>query len=297
MIAIFPGASGVECEWQSIMGKNSNFVLLSCITLPWACRIKTFGQIVEILSTKKAVEISLHEADNQESLYIEKIQKLISSECELINYGHIMSMSLSAMNAVAHPAIMYSKWMDWNGKPLDEKPLFYHGIDKETADNMIRLSDEVILITKYIEKEIGLKLNVPHIFDWYIQVYSKDCGDTSSLYRAILTNPGYNGLVHPMTETDDGKYIPDWNYRYLKEDIPFGLIVIRGLSLILNEEYQKELKNKLGLMDKIIIWAQKRLNKEYFIYNDRNEIIKMGKHINETRAPQKYGIKNIKDLA
>mmetsp|Transcript_74076 Transcript_74076/g.66660 ORF Transcript_74076/g.66660 Transcript_74076/m.66660 type:complete len:419 (+) Transcript_74076:49-1305(+) len=297
LIAIFPGASGVECEWQSIMGRNSNFVLLSCITLPWACRIKTFGQIVEILSTKKAVEVSLHEANGQESLYIEKIQHIISSECELINYGHIMSMSLSAMNAVAHPAIMYSKWKDWNGKPLDEKPLFYHGVDKQTGDNMIELSDEVILITKYIEKEATLKLNVPHIFEWFLQVYSKECGDTSSLYKAMLTNPGYDGLTHPMTQTEDGKYIPNYNYRYLREDIPFGLIVIRGLSLILSDEYQKELKGKLTLMDSVIQWGQKCLNKEYFIYNDQNEIIKMGKDINETRAPQRYGIKDIKDLA
>ena len=105
MIAIFPGACGVECEWQSIMGRNSNFVLLSCITLPWAARIKTFGQIGEILSTKNKVEVCLHEANGQEAKYIKKMQRLIP-ECELLNYGHIMSMSLSAMNAVAHPAIM-----------------------------------------------------------------------------------------------------------------------------------------------------------------------------------------------
>ena len=112
----------------------------------------------------------------------------------------------------------------------------------------------------------------------------------------MLTNPGYNGLTHPMIKNKDNKYIPNYNHRYLREDIPFGLIVIRGLSLILNDEYQKELNGKLILMDNIIKWAQKCLNKEYFIY-DNNEIIKMGKDIFETRAPQKYNIKNIKDLA
>jgi len=297
LIAIFPGASGVECEWKSIMGKNSNFVLLSCITLPWAARIKIFGQIVEILSTKNKVEVCLDGADNKESiLYINKMQDIVKP-CNLFNYGHIMSMSLSAMNAVAHPAIMYAKWKNWNGKPLDNKPLFYHGVDKNTGDIMNKLSDQVILITKYIEKETGLNLNVPQIFDWFLQVYSTECADITCLYKAMLTNPGYNGLVHPMIQTNDGKFIPNWNYRYLSEDIPFGLIVIRGLSLILeNDKSKTELNQKLELMDKIIIWAQKCLNKQYFIYNDKNQIIAMGKDINQSRAPQKYGIKNIKDL-
>ena len=179
---------------------------------------------------------------------------------------------------------------------MNEKPLFYHGVNKETGDTMNDLSDQVILIAKCIEKETGIELNVPRIFDWFLQVYSKDCKDTSTLYKAMLTNPGYDGLVHPMIQTDGGKYIPNWNYRYLKEDIPFGLIVVRGLSLILNNKYQQELKGKLDLMDKIIIWGQKCLKKEYFVYNDKLEIIKMGKDINETRAPQRYGIKNISDL-
>eukprot|EP00487_Bulimina_marginata_P009049 TRINITY_DN3381_c0_g1_i1.p1 TRINITY_DN3381_c0_g1~~TRINITY_DN3381_c0_g1_i1.p1 ORF type:complete len:140 (-),score=9.24 TRINITY_DN3381_c0_g1_i1:164-583(-) len=134
------------------------------------------------------------------------------------------------------------------------------------------------------------------IFDWFLQVYAAECSDTSTLTKAMLSNPGYNGLVHPMIETEDGKFLPNWNYRYLREDIPFGLIVIRGLSLILEEKNRKELNEKLCVMDKIIMWAQKVLNKEYFIYNDQNEIVKMGKDIDESRAPQRYGIKDIKDL-
>ncbi len=63
----------------------------------------------------------------------------IISKCKLFNYGHIISMSLSAMNAVAHPAIMYAKWNQWDGKPLDEKPLFYHGVDQKTGDTMNEL--------------------------------------------------------------------------------------------------------------------------------------------------------------
>eukprot|EP01084_Bolivina_argentea_P208940 356035_1 len=137
-------------------------------------------------------------------------------------------MSLAAMNAVAHPSIMYDRWKEYDGKSLKEKPLFYWGINEETDKILCGLSNECIKISKCIQNETSIKLDVPHIFEWFIQCYGKECTDHPRLYKAILTNPGYDGLVHPMKQCNDNKneYVPNWNYRYLSEDIPFGLIVI-----------------------------------------------------------------------
>lgn len=35
-----------------------------------------------------------------------------------------------------------------------------------------------------------------------------------------------------MVETEDGKFMPDFKFRYLWEDIPFGLAVIRGIATV-----------------------------------------------------------------
>ena len=40
------------------------------------------------------------------------------------------------------------------------------------------------------------------------------------------------GLTHPMKETEDGKFVPDFKFRYLWEDIPFGMAVIRGIGTV-----------------------------------------------------------------
>ncbi len=40
----------------------------------------------------------------------------------------------------------------------------------------------------------------------------------------------FQGLTHPMVETDDGKFVPNFKFRYLFEDIPFGLAVIKGIG-------------------------------------------------------------------
>mmetsp|Transcript_39153 Transcript_39153/g.62531 ORF Transcript_39153/g.62531 Transcript_39153/m.62531 type:complete len:422 (-) Transcript_39153:266-1531(-) len=302
LVAVFPGASGLECEWQSIFGANNpNFVVLSCITLPWACRILQFGQKAEILGTKNQVEVSLkqgragdddakqNEAAVDNAVYIKQINDMIGELPKIVDFGHILNMSLSAVNAVVHPSIMYARWKDYDDKPMDAKPLFYQGIDEDAAKMLSDLSDEVLKITASVEKETGLSLKAQHIYDWYKSCYGKECSDTSSLYKTILTNPGYNGLTHPMTQLDDGKFVPNWKYRYLSEDIPYGLIVIRGLSLILGD------KCDAPLMDTMIKWAQAKLGKEYLVYGDDGSVT-AGKDIGESRAPQRYGIKSIKEL-
>ena len=35
-----------------------------------------------------------------------------------------------------------------------------------------------------------------------------------------------------MTETEDGKFVPNFKFRYLWEDIPFGMAVIKGIATI-----------------------------------------------------------------
>lgn len=223
------------------------------------------------------------------------MQKLIGIVPILHDHGQILNMSLGSINPMVHPAIMYSKWRDWTGEPLNEKPSFYHGITEEAADLVSAICDEIISISKLIEQQTKIKLDVPHIYDWFLAAYSKVCDDTSSLFKGITTSHTHKNAVHPMIQCDENKeeYIPNFKFRYLTEDIPFGLVVVRGLSLILNEEYKQ--KVNAPQMDKVIKWAQKILNKEYFIYNEDGTIV-AGKDINQTRAPQRYHIKCIHDL-
>ncbi len=37
------------------------------------------------------------------------------------------------------------------------------------------------------------------------------------------------GLKHPMIE-QDGKFMPNFKFRYLFEDVPYGMAVIKGIA-------------------------------------------------------------------
>ncbi len=105
-------------------------------------------------------------------------------------------MSLSAINAIVHPPIMYSQWKNYNGEILSAKPLFYQELLS------LILGDEVINIIKCVEMETCLTLVTQHIYDWFKQCYGNECTNISNLRQCILTNPGYNGLTHPCLKHD-----------------------------------------------------------------------------------------------
>ena len=205
-----------------------------------------------------------------------------------------------------HNAIMYNQWKDYDDKTLfDKKPLFYQGIDQTGADLMSKLSDDVLAVAnKYNSLGLKNKISFPHIKDWYVESYGADCTKTDTLYGLITTNPSYNGLTHPMkpSEKDGKKFVPNWGYRYLTEDIPFGLLVTKAMSCML-DDYEaagnKGASVETPNLDKILLWAEKRMNKKYFIVDEKTKQIKIdlkSKDIQGTRVPQRFGINTVADI-
>ena len=284
ILAGLPGQAGFEFEVRAHLGDLSKQVtMLNFESLPWACRIKEFGKSAEVIGTKQSlVGAILLGATAPASDPTAMLQSTLGAEPKLIINGHLLGMTLMGTNAYIHPSIMYGQWKDWDGKPCDNPPLFYNGLSQEGADTLAAVSAEVVASAKAIMKirpNVDLN-NVISIFDWYIRCYGDDMGNKSNLYHAIRTNGSYKGLTHPTVKTEDGKYLPDYKYRYLTEDIPFGLVVMRGIANIAGVE--------TPCMDKIIMWAQTKMGTEYLVEGKLS-----GKDMDKTRSPQKYKITDI----
>lgn len=98
-------------------------------------------------------------------------------------------------DSTVHPPIMYVKWSHWDGKPLNEKPLFYQGIDERQAEILSGVSDECLAKAKAIEKKVpGLDMSdVIHVYDWYLKNYSSRITHKSNLMTVMRTNKAYDG--------------------------------------------------------------------------------------------------------
>ena len=81
----------------------------------------------------------------------------------------------------------------------------------------------------------------------------------------------------------DGVFIPDFQTRYLTEDVPFGLLVTRGIAELAG--------TATPVVDKVLSWAQYRLEKEYLVDGKLQ-----GTDLPSTRSPQRFGFVDLDEF-
>ena len=78
-----------------------------------------------------------------------------------------------------------------------------------------------------------------------------DIEDKTNLMTAVRTNSGYAGIEHPMVRVGHGQFVPDFQHRFLAEDLPFGLAVHRGIAELADVP--------TPAIDRVLSWGQDRL--------------------------------------
>ncbi|XP_031563177.1 tauropine dehydrogenase-like [Actinia tenebrosa] len=288
VLVALPGQSGFEFQVRQALGEVSKEItIFNFISLPWATRIVEFGKSCDVRGIKSslagAIQRSLKEAPMDPC---STVQSLFGEYPVLKIKGHLLGASLMSVGAYMHLSILYDCWSNWDGEPLDElPPPFYLSISEKGAQLMSDMSDEVVAIGEAVAEqspETDMS-QVQHIHDWYNRCYDKDIVDKTTLYTCIKTNNAYKGLTQPMVKTEKGKFVPDFEYRYFTEEIPYGIIVMRGIAEVVGVATPH--------IDKVITWAQTIMNKEYLVDGKIQ-----GKDVKDTRAPQRYGYATLKDL-
>jgi hypothetical protein len=281
-IGALPARGAFDWCAREVLGNGGrSTVLFGLQTLPWACRIREYGREVAILGTKTMVDLAAWPSD-----YAEEIAGLL---CDLLGVpvrptSGFLSLTLASTGQLIHPGVMYGLFRGWDGQPYAEAPLFYHGIDATTADILQQLSDEVQSLCTLLEEcfpNLDLSAVLP-LYDWLRRAYGDRIGDCSSLLNCLVSNSGYAGLQAPMRPSDRG-LVPDFQARYLAEDVPYGLVVTRGIAELADLP--------TPMIDQVITWAQERLLKEYLV--DGRLI---GRSVSTSRAPQRYDFGSLDEV-
>jgi hypothetical protein len=242
-------------------------------TLPWACRIEEYGQVVHVLGVKQAVDAASRPAA--------RFGQLIPLLARMLGLGvdaaaGFLALTLANTGQLIHPGIMYGHFASWEGVPYDAAPLFYQGLNEEGARVLADLSDEVQAIRARLDEALDLSAVRP-LKDWLMRAYGEAIADPSNLRSAFVTNRAYAGLKAPMLQVAPGGFVPDFGARYLAEDVPFGLAVSRAIAALSGVE--------TPVMDRVIAWTGERLGKDY-----------LGRDADQIRSPQNYGFANLSQL-
>ncbi|KAI9002944.1 6-phosphogluconate dehydrogenase [Hyaloraphidium curvatum] len=253
-------------------------------TLPWACRIIAPAHI-NLCGTKAVVDMALAPgAPKEEAAAVrELLNSLFPGTTFLLNPQPIETSFIpfdALGNPVLHPGIMYGTWSSWDGHPVKDKPTFYRGVSEFAVEVVESLQSEAQAVIAALAKQIGLE-KPPEITDLHTDLYncySDHIGDPSTLYTLLRTNGAYEGIFHPMVKVENG-WVPDFNSRLLSEDVPCGLVAIKGVGDILDVP--------TPWIRKVIEWGQEKMGKEYVVDGKL-----VGKDMAGTGAPQTFGIED-----
>jgi len=287
IFAVMPARSGCDFLFKKVMGSKAETLGFAAFeTLPWACRFNTWGKTATVLGTKETIGAAVVPPTGKAKMdVILKLQGLLGVQPMIVDCPNVMSISLGNPGQVIHPGVTYGKWKDWNNRPVAEKPLFYHGVDAFTAKTLEGISNDIQSICKAL-KSLDKTFDtsqVKTVYQWYMASYSASITDSSTLQSAMNTNTAYEGLCHPMVESN-GSFVPDFSFRYLSEDVPTGLCFTKGVACLL--------ATKTPTIDEVLRWCQAKLQKEFLTPDGQME----GKDVQLTRAPQAYGVKRKADL-
>eukprot|EP00049_Salpingoeca_infusionum_P005690 m.95314 g.95314 ORF g.95314 m.95314 type:complete len:407 (+) comp13055_c0_seq3:200-1420(+) len=286
-VGAIPGPGAFDLLALNTLGDSftsKRITLFSGTSLPWACRFDVYGCKATLLGVKTKVDITTRpSSDGERNKQLAAQLTALHDETVFSCKGHFLNTTLWPTNAVIHPGVSYGIWHDWDGQPLDEAPLFYQNCSPFTGKVLDGLSDEIAATVEVLQAN-GADMTPWQKIDVYLlDVYGDVIDDKSSTDRIFATNDAFRGLKAPVITQDDGKVVPNFKTRYLTEDLPHGLAVLRGVAEICGIE--------TPTMDKVLLWAQPLCGLEYLVDGKIQ-----GKDIATSGCPQRYGITTVAQL-
>eukprot|EP00049_Salpingoeca_infusionum_P004883 m.85048 g.85048 ORF g.85048 m.85048 type:complete len:419 (+) comp12772_c0_seq1:297-1553(+) len=285
-VGAIPGPGGFDLIARGSIGdtlKAKDITLFGASSLPWACRFEEYGARASLLGEKEKVPVTAFPDTPEAATKLEPILNSIHRNTKFTVGGHFLNTTLWCTNAIIHPGITYGIWHDWDGKPVAEKPLFYQNCNKFTANVLDSLSNEIAASVKVLSAETNADMSKWQPIDVYMRdTYGHSIADQTSTDTIMATNDAFRGLTAPVLEVDGG-YLPNYDTRYLTEDLPHGLAVLRGIAEICGVE--------TPMMDTVLTWTQEKIGHEYLVDGKIQ-----GKDVAHSGCPQRWGITTVQDL-
>jgi len=271
-VGSFPGSGGFDWMAQQILnGSGGKANIFGAQRVPYISRIIDYGK--EVYGSPKKEGISIAAIPQAKCRDIAAIlEDILQMPVSCLN--SFLEITLATSNPILHPARIYALFHNYSPDQFWPEPmLFYEGWDDTASEWLIKMDREVHEIFSHIP--IDLSGIIP-----LLQHYGVE--DAAALTRKISSIESFKGIPTPMLQTADG-FIPDFQSRYFTEDIPYGLLIIKGVAEITS--------TATPAIDTVLTWAQKMMHKEYLVGTTLD-----GKDISGSPIPQTSGIISTDDL-
>jgi len=208
IVILNPGRTGGALEFHQILDRENcapDVIVAEAGTFIFASRSIGPAQ-VRILRRKNAVSLAALPAVRTGHV----LEMICEAYPQFIPAPDVIHTSLDNMGAIFHPALTLLN-AGWIEHTKGEFQFYTDGVTRSTARVLGVLDRERVTIAA------ALGVRTRPALRWLKDAYSAK-GDT--LYEAIQSNPGYQGLKAPR----------NLRHRYLFEDVPFSLVPLASLG-------------------------------------------------------------------
>lgn len=269
-ICVVPGTGGAEYLMKKLVEHGHN--LFGLERVPYIARIVEKNKST-MFSKKKSIRVA-SVIPYHAVCIADTLSKLLKMRVDPIN--NYLTISLTPSNSILHTSRLYSLFKNYSsGIYYDTVALFYEDWSDDSSYWLIELDKEVENLVSHLPKEIDMS-EFKSIREHY------ESSSVDEMTKKISSIDSFKGILTPMLRKEEG-YIPDFSSRYFTEDFPYGLLILKSFSMILDIE--------TPVMDRVIYWAQRYLNKEYI-----NRFGEARVDFLDAGIPQAFGIETLSDI-
>lgn len=260
---------------------SGNYILFATQLIPWCCGTVKYGHIGVVYGAKRFLRVALETAEDEAGIRPCLSKILCIPDTRPTDF---LASTFWPNNPVIHPPILYGLFKDWDGRssfnPAEVPHLIYAELTDASAEYMETLDDEINAVVDQLQKLFPqnpyLKENF-RLQHCILENYENQVKDPCTLASTVRTNTAYAFHKIPYEETRNGRQVPKLNHKFFETDLPYGLCVFKDVAVMLGVQ--------TPLLDKIILWNQSLINKEYLV----NGTIS-GKDANQCVLPSAMGM-------
>ena len=283
-IGCLPARGGFEFDATSLLAGHTG-PIFGLQTLPWSTRVTVPGETVHIGAVKQQVVLAALPTEAGPAIAAQ-LSRAVGTR--VVASGGFLGLTLGNPGQSIHPGLMYGHFRDWHGAEYAEAevPLLYAQASDEIGAVVEALSAEAEAVARELDAQSSGRFEladaVVPIHDWLRTVYGNVTTNTESVGSCFRTGP-IQARRAPTIEVAPGRYVPNFTYRYVSEDVPFGLVATRALAALAGVD--------TPMIDEVIGWAQSVLDTEYLIGSGLTGVDAWALPL-----PQNHGISAVGDL-
>ena len=266
---------------------------------PFLCKTKEPGRHVELYGRFPEMRIAIRAVESSD---VARTQQLIADlfERPVVHLPSFLCCTLALSNQVLHPSISWGM-LESRG-PDDtvfaEPPLFYRSCTPRAAGVLSGLIADIRSLGSRLSDVMGVSLDKSLVGDPGIRLalglYDPVARHLEAKASGIAArNRLIVGLFHinrrlgparlPVKPHPSGSgYVANLESRFWRDDLPHGLCVLKGLASLVRAD--------VPTIDAQILAHQSWMERDYLAHEGGGGEGVMGRDVNETNAPQRYGI-------